>query len=537
MTNHRSVSQDYVYIYPLYNPMKDFSTHDLFSQIEAGDDAIIIFDAATLLIKFANNLSTIILKKPTVDLVAKDCREVLGDFWALNNELINEIMVHHSIIKRMIDDPSNRHNVSDKKIHVQYERIPSEVEGSKWIKISLLPLQSGDRESRQSLFNPTYDPIIELAKSNELLSNLNTQLLESQDNLQSAFEAGNMGHCGINFVSGEVTLSNKSRFFFGIPEDIEVTWETLLEAVNPEYHQMVNKAFSDAIDKGDSVDSTYSITHLISGELRWIRVRAKVHHDSTGKPLKLFGLVMDITEEKNDEQRKNDFITMVSHELKTPLTVIQAYIQIIQRKLDNNLETLIQELLGKTNIQMNRMSKLINGFLNVSRLESGKLDIQSEKFDFKKLIEDVAHESHSTVSTHYVHIGNVPEIVVYADRDKIQQVLNNLVSNAVKYSPVNSDILIKCELTDNVLVVHVIDQGMGLDGEAIPQVFDRFYRVDSKTTENVSGFGIGLYICKEIIQRHGGQIWVKSTLGEGSIFSFTIPINGQEAVLQLDQCL
>ena len=501
--------------------MQKYAASELSSTFEYSPFGLCIIDPRSQLIDYCNPLFQKLLDKTNADLIGRNYADMLGDKWRLNQTLIDEVIVHKSTLKRTFNSPTYSIPVETKELHATYTSICL---GSKdLLLLSIEPVKEIKTFSDDlNILNPN-NPIKELAKSNILLNELNASLKESQDNLESAFEAGNLGHCGINFITGEVTLSDKGRSFFGLSETIDVTWESLLEAVDPAYHDMVNNAFSDALNLGKPVDSTYSITHLISLEKRWIRVKARVHTDLVGKPIKLFGLVMDITEEKNDEERKNDFIAMVSHELKTPLTAIQGYIQLIQRKIDNRSDILVSNLIEKTITQMSRMSKLINGFLNVARLESGNIDIQPSEFDFGTLLEELREEARATISSHKVSIKVVSQILIHADRDKIQQVLNNLLSNAVKYSPTGTEISVDCELTKKLLTVRVKDNGIGLNLDDRIRVFERFYRVESKITENVSGFGIGLYICKEIINRHKGEIWAESNRVKGTTFSFTLP--------------
>jgi signal transduction histidine kinase len=258
--------------------------------------------------------------------------------------------------------------------------------------------------------------------------------------------------------------------------------------------------------------------------LRWVRAKGQVYFDENDRPLRFIGSVLDITEQKHNEQRKNDFISMVSHELKTPLTSMKSYIQVLHNKAQKRGDELSSGMLEKANKQAGRMATLINGFLNVSRLESGQIHIDRRRFDMAELSNETKEETLAQVTSHRVVFAPVETTMVNADRDKIGQVLNNLISNAVKYSPQGSTINVACVTQGNNALVSVKDEGMGISQEDIPKLFERYYRVKSSGYQHVSGFGIGLYICCEIIKRHEGDIWAESEPGKGSTFYFTLPV-------------
>jgi len=233
---------------------------------------------------------------------------------------------------------------------------------------------------------------------------------------------------------------------------------------------------------------------------------------------------MDITEQKADEQRKNDFISMVSHELKTPLTSMNGYLQMLQLKARKTEDGFTVHALDKANKQVSKMTAMINGFLNVSRLEAGKIYIDKQHFDMALLIKEVEEESIATISSHRVVFAPVEQTFVNADREKIGQVINNFISNSVKYAPAGSTIQVACITIGANTQVSVKDEGMGIKQDDINHLFDRYYRVEGYHMKSIAGFGIGLYLCKEIIQRHDGHIWVESEVGKGSTFYFSLPI-------------
>jgi signal transduction histidine kinase len=170
------------------------------------------------------------------------------------------------------------------------------------------------------------------------------------------------------------------------------------------------------------------------------------------------------------------------------------------------------------------MANMINGFLNVSRLESGKIQIDKQRLDVEELIKEVIDDTGLLFSSHVVKFEPRGPIFINADHDKISSVLINLISNAVKYSTKDKPVEVKCHPEDKQVVISVTDEGMGINPEDAEHLFERYYRVDSSQTRHISGFGIGLYLSAEIVQHHGGKIWVESEPGKGSTFYFSLPV-------------
>ena len=180
--------------------------------------------------------------------------------------------------------------------------------------------------------------------------------------------------------------------------------------------------------------------------------------------------------------------------------------------------------LEKAIVQVKKMSTMINGFLNISRLESGKIVIEKQQFDLRNLISEILEEAELTVSGHLLVFEPGASLFIDADRDKIGSVITNLVSNAIKYSPKGKVVTVKCEIVENSALFSITDEGMGIKAKDIDRLFERYYRVSSNHTRHISGFGIGLYLSAEIIQRHNGRIWVESESGVGSTFYFSLPL-------------
>lgn len=347
-----------------------------------------------------------------------------------------------------------------------------------------------------------------------------------QEMFNMAIEAGELGTFYYNPVTNRFTANDLLKSWFGLQPEEELDLAQATAIIDEEDEPRVTKAIRDALnyESGGNYEIEYTINPLTQ-KPRVVRAKGKAAFNEQHEPIRLNGTLQDITERKRDEQRKNDFIGMVSHELKTPLTSVSAYLQMLHSRAKKNGDTFEENALDKVLIQVRKMTAMINGFLNVSRLESGKIHIDRQLFDLATLVKEVEEESIATISSHKVIFAPVELTMVKADRDKIGQVINNLISNAVKYSPSNTTIHVSCVSKNGHAEFCVKDQGMGIKKEDQSKLFDRYYRVKGDHMKSISGFGIGLYLCAEIISHHKGKIWVNSEFGQGSTFCFSIPVS------------
>lgn len=347
----------------------------------------------------------------------------------------------------------------------------------------------------------------------------------AEESLRMAIDAAGLGSYYINVIDRIFYPSPKLKEFFGFGPDEEVPYEAAINQIHEDYRQTVAHLVEAAIIDGGRFDMEYPIVGRNDGKIRWVRGIGTVQQDDEGVNRYFTGVLHEITEQKQDEVRKNDFIGMVSHELKTPLTSLTAILQVLNLKLKSSEDSFVPGALDKANVQVKRMSAMINGFLNISRLESGKIYIEKHEFDIDRLLQDTIAEIELSSTTHKIEFNGCGELIVNADRDKISSVITNLISNAVKYSPKGKLINVNCESNKSELTVSVKDEGMGIKPPDLDKVFDRYYRVSTSHTQHISGFGIGLYLSAEIIHRHDGQIWAESESGKGSTFFFTLPLN------------
>ncbi len=303
----------------------------------------------------------------------------------------------------------------------------------------------------------------------------------------------------------------------------EMIGETIYKLIPPDRHEEEPEILA-RLKSGERVQHFETRRLMHDGNLIDVSLTISPVKDDKGNIIGLSKIARDITERKQDEQRKNDFIGMASHELKTPLTSLKAMLQILEAKFEDSDDDFTAGALAKSSQQVNRMVNIINGFLNISRFESGKMVIEKRRLNLVDLINDVMNETQFSFTTHHIHYIPCEPLMIEADYDKISSVIINLISNAVKYSPQGSAINLSCKQTLGKVIVSVQDQGMGIKAEDQEKLFQRYYRIEGEHTRNISGFGIGLYLCMEIIRRHDGKIWVESEPNKGSTFYFELPI-------------
>jgi two-component system, OmpR family, sensor histidine kinase VicK len=263
-----------------------------------------------------------------------------------------------------------------------------------------------------------------------------------------------------------------------------------------------------------------------SGSLLDVSLTISPVKDAEGNIIGLSKIARDITEKKQEEMRKNDFIAMVSHELKTPLTSMKSYLQVLLKVAKKDGHEFRINALTRAEAQAQKMTIMINDFLNLARLEEGKIELRKTRFELHPLVEEIASDAPYMTSGHHIRLVDCEKIILEADRDKIGQVLNNLLSNAIKYSPKGGTITIGCEKLAAKVKIFVKDEGVGISPADQKRLFERFYRSKDEKIKTVSGFGIGLYLVAEILRLHGSRIGVESIEGEGSTFYFMMDCVG-----------
>lgn len=392
---------------------------------------------------------------------------------------------------------------------------------------------------REAIVNSIYQPIFsgngEISGVLIILEEITQQVLarrkhgNDQQMLALAIDAGDLAtfyyQPATNLFSGNILLKN----WFGLSSNENLDLSVALEVIVPEDRERVAAAIVQSLrpDSNGHYFIEYRIRNKTDHQVRLLQARGRVFYDTKGNPLSLNGTLRDITEQKKEEERKDDFMGMVSHELKTPITSLKAYLQVLHHMAVKAENVLQQNTLEKSLKQVDHMAAMINGFLNVSRLDSGQMHIEKTSFDFGSFFSEIEDEVLSVIHTHQFVFKTSGPVQVSADREKISQVIHNLIGNAVKYSDMGTAVTVEYFITENNRIkIRVQDQGKGIPAEDQHRIFERYYRVNDAQSTSITGFGIGLYLCKEIIELHHGHIDVESAHDEGSVFSFVLPLEG-----------
>lgn len=330
-------------------------------------------------------------------------------------------------------------------------------------------------------------------------------------------------------ADGQVFYYNKNWIeYTGLTLD-ELYGDGWSQTIHPDDLDQLTKKWMHSVNTGDVFEMEHRIRNK-DGEYNWHINRAVPVKNDDGEIIKWIGAATEIQKIKEEEERKNDFIKMVSHELKTPVTSIKGYVQMLLSMLNGdaggNVDTVpVTSSLTRIDEQIKRLTRLITEMLDLSKLEESKLYLNKENLVLNDLVKETVQDIGFTNKTHNIHIEELFSGSVYVDKDRIQQVIINLVNNAIKYSPQKNDINISItQKTLGTIEVSVQDFGIGISKDQQEKIFDRFYRVNGTVEFTFAGFGIGLYITREILAKHDGTIQVTSEPGKGSVFTFTLPL-------------
>ena len=339
---------------------------------------------------------------------------------------------------------------------------------------------------------------------------------EAEERSRLAIDAVDMGTMDYDMNTNKLVTSPQLNLI--METDGPISPDDLVRRIHPDDLEVRALALQKSLKTGNLFYEVRLVKD--DGGIKWVRAMGKVFFDSEDKPERILGTMSDITREKQLQLQKDDFIGVASHELKTPITSLKASLQLLTRTL-TNIPPKASALLNQSNANVNRLSKLVDDLLNINRLTTGELAL--EKTYIK--VADLANEC----CTHVRELGEFKIIYegdqeheIFADRFRLDQVLINLVNNAVKYAKDSKIIKIVADILPGAVKISVIDKGPGIPPEKMPHLFDRYFQVEKKDIE-IAGVGLGLYISAQIVKRHGGEIGVDSELGKGTTFWFTIP--------------
>lgn len=335
----------------------------------------------------------------------------------------------------------------------------------------------------------------------------------------------------INAVSGEVTYYNKRWYdYTGLTFESTKDWGWKA-VIHPDDLQYNLDMYSAILASGE--EGNFEIRELgADGIYRYHLVRTNPVKDASGNIRFWVGTATDIQALKDLERQKDEFLSIASHELKTPLTSIKAFNQLMCR---NEQPQLLRGFAEKTSTHIRRLEKLIQDLLDVSKINAGKMIYVPEEFDLNGMLNDLAENMQQIAPLHRLVFSNAEPLMYTGDEIRLEQVMSNLIGNAIKYAPEGGDIIIQSRIVQHGIVVSVQDFGIGIAPEHLSSLFDRYYRIDNSGTRFE---GLGLFIAAEIVRRHGGSLWIESEEGNGSTFFFRLPVHPGsliEPIMDTDQ--
>ncbi|MEC3877398.1 PAS domain S-box protein [Chryseobacterium salviniae] len=325
---------------------------------------------------------------------------------------------------------------------------------------------------------------------------------------------------------GEITYMNKSWYRYTGSSENENQTSLVKRMMRPETIAKVDQTWEECVKTNTPFVMEYELEDpMQKGNYRWFLGRAVPNFSENGEVKQWTGTFTDIDEFKRLETQKDNFLGIASHELKTPLTSLKLYTQFIKNNLEKAGDPKNAGVARRMDYQIDLLTGLINELLDVTKIQKGQMQLNESVFDFDKMVDEVVEEQQMT-SRHKLFVSRSGPIGdVFADRHRISQVVANLISNAIKYSPDADEVHISTGLHGEQAQFNVRDFGIGIPEDKLSKVFEQYYRINGSKDYTFSGLGLGLYISAEIIKRTGGEIFVSSVEGEGSDFCFRIPKN------------
>jgi len=329
----------------------------------------------------------------------------------------------------------------------------------------------------------------------------------------------------IGDAQGRAEFWNKLWYeYTGLPADYPKNklWKA---ALHPDDIQRTYNGMSYSVRTGSELQIEYRLKRASDGQYRWHFAQASPLKNDEGKVIKWLVAVTDIHDQKEAENRKDIFLSVASHELKTPLTSLKTLLHIYKNEImaDNDA---CPGVLEQAESQLARIERLVGNLLDASKINAQRMVYRFEEFNFGEMIRESVERMQQQTEKHTIVLEQNAKVLFIGDKLRLEQVMNNLLSNAIKYSPAAGKIVVRSFVLQNDLYVSVQDFGIGITPENKENIYTAYYRAND-TSANFEGLGIGLYICSEIVKSHLGKIWVHSVPAQGSTFYVSLPINHQ----------
>lgn len=386
----------------------------------------------------------------------------------------------------------------------------------------------------QSYVGPLYDEnhkhVGELAMARDItsLKHAEAALRESDERFQLAVSGSAVGIWDWSIVRNEYYLSPQYKALLGFDErEWGFNRSDFIERLHPEDRERALAAMEQHLKQGTPYSIEYRLRHK-DGSYRWFHSRGQALWNAAGEAVRMSGSLSDISERKEIERLKNEFIATVSHELRTPLTAIVGALGLLREESAGGLPEHASTFLDMASQNSERLAALINDILDLEKIESGRMDFRISPLAVKLLLERAVALNAAYGEKFDVRFElrePVPEATVPGNEDRLLQVLTNLMSNAAKFSPAGSAVTVSAAIRDRSVRIAVSDKGPGVPEEFRGRIFQKFAQADASDTRHKGGTGLGLSICKAIVEKLGGTIGYESTVGRGAVFFFDLPLN------------
>lgn len=390
--------------------------------------------------------------------------------------------------------------------------------------------KDGSRFYMSGVMRPIYDGVLlgflKIARDLTERQRTEESIRLSEERYRIALQSAEMAAWDWDVNTGRVIWNDQHYLLLGLlPEESDKTVAFFMHFVHPQDAAAVEAELQKSVIEDHIYRIEFRIIRADNNETRWMSGYGRAVFREAGRAMRMVGVMNDITERKRLEQQKEEFISIASHELRTPVTSIKAYAEILEELFTENGDTQSADLMKKMDMQIDWLTSLIYSLLDSTQISGGKLELQKSRFKIDELVTETVESMYSIAGSRQIELHLLADTLIEADRERIRQVLINFISNAIKYAPDTDLIIVRSAVTESEVNVSVRDFGVGIDPEEHQKVFERFFR--SETEKAVSGLGLGLFISAGIIREHGGRIGVESNRGEGALFSFTLPVGNE----------
>jgi len=395
---------------------------------------------------------------------------------------------------------------------------------------SIIVTDLSEQKETQQQLKIKNDQLEEARSATEKLNNeLETLVKERTEELFASrehfkFLANNIPQMiWTNLPDGTVNFNNQQWYDYtgiAINDTNGFNWP---QVIHPDDSAETLKRYRSALKTGHTFEIENRYKRATDDTYRWHLSRGIPLHNDAGEITLWVGTATDIEDQKKAMEKKDEFIGIASHELKTPLTSLKGYLQIMDNYKADTIPHPVKRFINKATDAVSKLQYLVNDLLDVSKINAGRLEYQMHKVSAKALVAGCLDNAHHIYPQHNFESKDIEDVFVWGNVERLEQVLMNFISNAVKYSQNNKHIIVDTRLVDRYVRFSVTDFGIGLTDAQKEKIFERFYRVEDKKFL-ASGLGMGLYICTEIIKAHGGNIGVISELEKGSTFYFDLPL-------------